>query len=228
MADLHVHTSHSDGEDSPLEVVEYARQRGLQVIAITDHDRIDGAQIACAHTKSHGGVEVIVGEEVSTSDGHVIGLFLDERIAPGMTAAKTVIAIHEQGGIAIAAHPYWRTRRLNGKPPHGVGDLIAQAGFDAVEVLNGGFTPSMMYANLQAGWANRQVGIAEIGGSDAHVKQAVGCVVTEFEGAGSADLRHALQSGRTAARLRRPNMVAIGRYVAWGLTPRSRAVPETA
>jgi predicted metal-dependent phosphoesterase TrpH len=228
MADLHVHTHHSDGEDSPGEVVAHARDQGLQVIAITDHDRIDGALIAVAKNRGERGLEVIVGEEVSTRDGHVIGLFLREPIAAGMSAGDTVNAIHHQSGVAIAAHPYWRTRaRVKGRFPHGVGDLIADAGFDAVEVLNGGFTPSMVYANVLAGWANRHLGLAEIGGSDAHVKQAIGCAVTQFEGRTAADLRHALLAGRTSARMRRPSAIAVGRYVAWGLTPRSRPIPET-
>jgi hypothetical protein len=229
VADVHIHTNHSDGEDSPAGVVDHAVRRGLQLIAITDHDRIAGALAAAEHARRHHEIEVIVGEEVSTRDGHVIALFLTRCISPGMSAVATVAAIHRQGGLAVAAHPYWRAgRSANGKFPHGVGDIIARADFDAVEVMNGGFTPSMVYANVLAGWANRHVKLAEVGGSDAHVKQAVGCVVTEFEGSSAADFRNAVVTGNTRARLRRPSAVAIGRYVAWGLTPRSTPMAETA
>lgn len=227
MADLHVHTRHSDGEDSPSEVVEQARLRGIRVIAITDHDCIDGALIAAAHAAALPGVEVIVGEEVSTADGHVLGLFLKAWVPPAMSAVETVRAIHEQGGLAVAAHPYWRTKsRVHGRPPHGVGNLVARAGFDAVEILNGGFTPSMIYANLLAGWANEHVRLAETGGSDAHVKQAIGSAGTTFEGSTSSDLRHCLEAGRTTAKLGRQSAIAIGRYVAWGITPRQRPAME--
>jgi predicted metal-dependent phosphoesterase TrpH len=221
VADLHIHTRFSDGADSPAEVVEHAHDRGLHVIAITDHDRIDGALIAARHSSLRAGVEVIVGEEVSSRDGHILGLFLKKRIAPGMSAADTVAAIHDQNGLAIAAHPYWRTRpRAYRQAPSGVGQQIAEVDFDAVEVINGGITPSMFVANMRAAWANERIGRSEIGGSDAHVKQAVGGAVTLFEGSSARALRKAIERGRTMARLRRPNAVALGRYIAWGLTPR--------
>lgn len=227
VADLHVHTHHSDGEDSPTEVIEQARLRGIGVVAVTDHDCIEGALVAAAHAAAAPGVEVIVGEEVSSSHGHVLGLFLKEWIRPGMTAIDTVAAIHKQGGVAIAAHPFWRTKsRSSGRPPHGVGDLIAIAGFDAVEILNGGFTPSMVRANLRARWANARFGLAETGGSDAHVKQAVGCAATTFEGSTAFELRDALLAGRTRARLGRQSAVAVGRYLAWGLSVRPRILSE--
>lgn len=226
-ADLHVHTSHSDGSDSPFEVVEQARARGLKVIAVTDHDCIDGALVAAAHAAALPGVEVIVGEEVSTRDGHVLGLFLEELVPPGMSAAQTVRAIHAQGGLAVAAHPYWRTKsRAAGRFPHGVGNLVADAGFDAVEILNGGFTPSMIYANLRARWANTHLGLPETGGSDAHVKQAIGCAATLFAGSTAADLRRCIETARTTAKLGRPSVVAVGRYVTWGIGARRRPVLE--
>lgn len=81
IADLHVHTTHSDGVDTPEIVIEHALGRcELDLIAITDHDTINGAQLAAAHAADRGwGERVIVGEEVSTLDGHVLGLFLHSR-----------------------------------------------------------------------------------------------------------------------------------------------------
>src|SRR5215831_21153556 len=91
IADLHIHTHHSDGSDSPSEVLLWAARIGLDVIAITDHDAIDGALIAARIARRvAGGPDVIIGEEVSSLDGHILALFLDEPVAPDMTAAETV------------------------------------------------------------------------------------------------------------------------------------------
>jgi len=73
---------------------------------------------------------------------------------------------------------------------------------------------------MRAASANERIGRSEIGGSDAHVKQAVGGAVTLFESSSARALRKAIERGRTMARLRRPSAVALGRYIAWGLTPR--------
>src|SRR5690348_4068904 len=107
-ADLHVHTRHSDGEPSVRELLEHVAGRTtLNVIAIADHDTIAGA-LEARHIARESGhpFEVVVGEEVSTRDGHLVGLFLYERVRPGMSAADTVAAIKEQGGLAFAPHPF--------------------------------------------------------------------------------------------------------------------------
>ena len=142
-ADLHVHTTFSDGTASPEDVLNfYALHSGVRVFAITDHDTLDGALHARRFRREHedlfGHLEIIVGEEVSSRDGHVLGLFLEEWIPPGMDARQTVEAIHRQGGIAIAAHPYTNLMRWSGLV--GVGDLIRDVPFDAVETRNSNFT----------------------------------------------------------------------------------------
>lgn len=107
-ADLHVHTTHSDGHAGVEEVLEHAARRtDLRVIAITDHDIIDGALEARALAQEYG-IEVVVGEEVSTADGELLALFVERRVPPGRPAAETIAAVHEQGGLAVAAHPYHR------------------------------------------------------------------------------------------------------------------------
>src|SRR4030081_225920 len=111
-ADLHMHTNFSDGWPSPSELVDHASwHTDLNVIAVTDHDTIEGALRAAERAARRSKLEVIVGEEVSTRGGHVLALFLQSRLRPGMSAAATVHAIHEQGGLAIAPHPFWRTQR---------------------------------------------------------------------------------------------------------------------
>lgn len=219
IADLHVHTHHSDGQDSPGEVLEWARRIGLDVLAITDHDAIDGARIATELARQAGeGPEVVVGEEVSSRDGHILALFIDEVVPPGLSAGETIAAIHEQGGLAIAAHPYWRHNSVDHAGRlYGLGDLIAELDFDAIEVVNGGFTPSMIGANRRAGWVAEALGRTPIGGSDAHVKHALGWGHTKFEGSGARDLRSAIAAGRTQAGRSRLHPTGIRRYATWSL-----------
>ncbi len=116
-ADLHIHTMASDGTAGVAQVLARAEEARLDVIAITDHDRIDAARAAQAMAiKNKLRVQVIIGEEISTLQGHVLGLFLEERVRPLRSLRRTIAEIHEQGGIAIPAHPLF---------PH---PLCAQAG----------------------------------------------------------------------------------------------------
>lgn len=215
-ADLHMHTTFSDGWPEPGELVDYARVTGLDVIAVTDHDTIEGALRARDHAASRTKLQVIVGEEVSSRDGHIVGLFLERRIGPGMSATATVNAIHEQGGLAIAVHPFWRTqRRTRSGPVHGVGWLAAELPFDAIEVENA--TPGFYFFNQLARRFNIGLGCAEVGGSDAHILDAVGRAFTAFPGKTPESLRAAIESGTTSAGRRRYRAMGLMRYAAWGL-----------
>src|SRR5258708_29512606 len=99
-ADLHMHTTASDGWPTPHELVDHAARRAsLSVIAVTDHDTIEGALRAREHAARRAKFHVIVGEEVSSRDGHIVALFLEPRIRPGMSAAATAHAIHDHGGL---------------------------------------------------------------------------------------------------------------------------------
>jgi predicted metal-dependent phosphoesterase TrpH len=223
-ADLHMHTSASDGWPTPQELVDHARRLPLDVIAVTDHDTIDGALRAAAYAEAMRlRLQVIIGEEVSSRDGHILALFVERRIAPGMSAAATVHAIHEQGGIAIAAHPFWRTQRqVRSGPVHGVGWLAAELDFDAVEVENS--TPGFYVFNQLAHRLTLGLGAAEVGSSDAHILDAVGRAYTDFPGKTPAALREAIANGTTAARRRRYQAVGLMRYAAWGLNHQRYAV----
>src|SRR5207302_4306946 len=153
LADHHLHTSCSEGWPSPVEVVDHVTLHSdLDVVAITDHDTIEGALRADDYARrTRSPVTVIVGEEVSSRQGHIIGLFLERKIRPGLSAAATIDEIHCQGGLAIAAHPFWRTERMAERfrgPVHGTGWLAAELDFDAVEVENS--TPGLGLANRLA------------------------------------------------------------------------------
>ena len=219
-----MHTTVSDGWPTPQELVDHAARRAkLDVIAVTDHDTIDGALRARDHAARRARFHVIVGEEVSSRDGHVVALFLERRVRPGMSAAATVDAIHDQGGLAVAVHPFWRTqRRIRSGPVHGVGWLAAELDLDAIEVENA--TPGFYLVNQLAHRLNLGLGAAELGSSDAHILDAVGRAFTEFPGKTPEALRVAIEAGKTVARRRRYRAVGLVRYAAWGLNHQRYAV----
>lgn len=110
--DLHCHTSASfDSLASPAAVVRAAASRGLTHLAVTDHDAIDGALAAAAAARTEApGLAVIVGQEVKTTDGDLVCLFLERSIPGGLSAAKTVEATRAQGGLVGIPHPFDRFR----------------------------------------------------------------------------------------------------------------------
>lgn len=220
-ADLHMHTRYSDGWPSPGALIDHASSLGdLDVIAITDHDTIEGAlrgaELAAARPDAPA---VIVGEEVSSRHGHILGLFLQKRVRPGMTAAATVEAIHAQGGLAIAAHPFWRTDRPGReRAVHGVGWMAADLDFDAIEVENA--TPGFYLFNQLAHRLREATGCAEVGNSDAHIVDAIGLACTSFPGRTPEALRAAIAGGRTEAQRLRYPALTLMRYAAWGIEHR--------
>lgn len=196
-ADLHLHTVHSDGHCTPAELVNHVLSKtDLRVIAVTDHDAIAGAYEAqrCAEGSR---LEVIIGEEVSTREGHLLAYFIHELIPPGMSAHDTIAAIHAQGGLAVAAHPYdWMVRSLGhyGMMRHASGPAPVWA-FDAIEAMNASLRPRS--ANLRAAVSAQALGIAVVGGSDSHLLDTIAYGYTTFAGTSALQLRHAIMTGQT-------------------------------
>lgn len=200
-ADIHLHTTYSDGAAAPSEVVARAIDLGLDVIAVTDHDSIDGALAAAGSAGDR--LEVVIGEEVTTRQGHVLGLFLTRTVDAGRDMRETLDEIHAQGGLAIPAHPYLILGGARGVGERGIG-----LAWDALEVENG--SPGAWLANRRARRMRRSWARAETGGSDAHILDAVGTAVTLFPGRSALELRAAIQSGTTQGiRRRRSAVVAV-------------------
>jgi predicted metal-dependent phosphoesterase TrpH len=128
---FHVHTNHSpDCNRSAADLLECARRRGIGCLAVTDHDAIGGARELAALAGDD--LRVIVGEEVSTTHGHVIGLFLREFVEPGMSPRDTALAIKRQGGLVVIPHPF---NRMFGCGLCGHIDEVIDL-IDVVEVFN--------------------------------------------------------------------------------------------
>lgn len=198
-ADLHVHTTASDGTATPREVLEWAVEHtDLRVIAICDHNTVDGA-LEAAELARELPIEVIVGQEVESSDGHIIGLWAPLPIAPERPAGPTIADIHAQGGIAVIAHPFaprWWHRHGLCRGERCVYDAEA---YDAIECANS--TPLLFLANFHARgyWRANRHRLAATGGSDAHILPVIGSSRTLFEGSTAEDLRTALEQHATVA-----------------------------
>ncbi len=214
--DLHMHTDHSSDCATPVEVLlAEARARGLGAIAITDHNEISGALDARGKAS---GIKVIVAEEVKTAgQGEVIGLFIEEKIARGMTLPETIAEIKRQGGLVYVPHPF---DRLHSVPDYE--HLLAVIDdVDAIEVFN----PRIAIAefNDEAVRFAAKYRIPAGAGSDAHVPQGLGSVrirMRDFDGP-----EEFLESLRDADIVRNPASLLFVQALKFLQT---RALPEAA
>ena len=217
-ADLHVHTMHSgighlgmlrfpESVDRPGDVVDAARVKGLDVLCIADHDCIEGALAAKEYAERFDDIEVIVGEEVTTAEGEILGLWLTELVPPGLSAEETIRRIRAQDGIVIAPHPFsFHVSALNEK--------ILDLDIDGIEVVNGGHVDG--YSNMMAREVSKKYPgkWAEISSSDAHSVSTMGYAWTEFEGDNAESLRKAILEKRTVPC---GNPCPADRWVAWSM-----------
>lgn len=200
LADVHMHTNYSDGTGSVEEVLAFAQEHtSLDVIAITDHDTIEGALRArdLAAARSYR-FEVIVGEEISTREGHLLALFLREPIAPDQSIERSIELVHAQGGLAVVAHPFNRVFRHSVQRSV-MNRLLRQPELhpDGIETLNGSFA-GIGSSRIAMALARTVYPWAETGSSDAHTPTAVGCARTIFPGRTTAELREALLRRETS------------------------------
>ena len=167
--DLHVHSCYSnDSVITPEELVFYAKKHELDAVAVTDHDRIDGA-LKIAKEKDF---LIIPGIEISSLNGHIIGLNVHEVIPAKLSVNETVDRIHEAGGIAVACHPITFFKGSLGNHTN--------SRFDAVEVINASAFP-FRYSVNQGKKLASQLGKAQTAGSDAHYGPEIGCAYTLVE-----------------------------------------------
>jgi predicted metal-dependent phosphoesterase TrpH len=196
-ADLHLHTRASDGLVSTRDLVDYVEYgTNLDVIAITDHDETSASLEARDWAVRQGyRVQVIPGVEVTTRDGHVLALFVEERPPALRSVLATAEWVQDRGGVCLAPHPFTRwTHSLNKRA---LGEAIGRKLISGVEVLNASLAgrASRPHALRLA----KEHRLAEIGSSDAHMLAMVGLARTRFAGRTAADLRVAIQASTTQA-----------------------------
>ena len=196
-ADLHIHTLASDGTSSVPEILDHVERVGmLDVIAIADHERIDAALAARRMAEDRGlGFTVVIGEEITTRGGHLLALFLERRVPSLRSLGWSIEAVHDQGGLAIPAHPLvpyplcaqgFVLRRLLASDNPAVRP-------DTIETFNP--TALGRYRHKRVLEFAAELGLAEIGNSDSHAAAAIGSGWTSFPGRTPDDVRAAILAG---------------------------------
>jgi len=146
---------------SPYEIVKIAKKRGLDAIAITDHNTVRIKRFAKKVSKED--FLVIDGEEIDTKDGHLLAIGIEEEIKPGLGLEETLELIHSQGGIGIAPHPFDIAKK-------GLGNKAKMC--DAVEIKNS-LNVDRVADRVAKRFAEKN-GISKVGGSDAHFREGIG------------------------------------------------------
>jgi hypothetical protein len=190
---IHAHTNYSyDANTSPEELVATACCQGVDCVAVTDHNDITGALATrrIAAESALRPVAVIIGEEISSADGHIIGLFLHERVPPGLSGEETAARIRSQGGLVLAPHPF---STLCYSSLRSAMVRLAPL-FDAIEVCNA--QNPLPWEDAHAARFARQHAITAYVGADSHIRGHLAAayqLMPSFDGPAAflAALRHA-------------------------------------
>ncbi|MCL2359245.1 MAG: CehA/McbA family metallohydrolase [Nitrososphaerota archaeon] len=168
-ADLHVHTTYSkDSMITPKELLYYAKKRGLNACAVTDHNTLEGAYKIAKKTD----FLIIPGMEISSADGHIVALNIKEPIPRDLGTVETIERIHKAGGVAIACHPYVYFKGC-------LRENVCSE-FDAIEVINARAFPFKLSVK-KAQEAAECYKLSRVAGTDAHYGPQIGYGYTEIE-----------------------------------------------
>ena len=226
--DLHVHSEGSYDAHAPVEVLlEQAAAVGLDAIAVTDHDAIDQSLKAAALAPAYGLIG-IPGVEISTAQGHLLAIGVEELPTPREPLGETISRVRELDGVAVVPHPFQRSRhgirkrRLRGCRP------------DAIEVYNPWLFTG--YENRRAKRFARRREYPQVAGSDAHLARMVGRAYTEImidsanrhADVTATEVVDALQNGSTAIYGRRQPIYRSAHHYLTGVTRKTgRALRHT-
>jgi predicted metal-dependent phosphoesterase TrpH len=213
--DLHCHTCYSRDSLTTLDtLLHWMDRRGLDMVAITDHNTIAGAQEFHARAPQR----FVVGEEIKTRAGELVALFLEEELPAGLPVLDTIARVHDQGGLVGASHPLDRLR----SEAMGWQNLQAiRANLDFVEIFNARIIwpgDNRMAREIAVRW-----GLPGSAGSDAHAPFEVGRAYVEmpaFEG--QQDFLDCLAQGQVGGRLSSPLVHLVTAYAKWHKRWRAR------
>jgi len=204
--DMHTHSEYSPDSRTPLaEQARAVRAAGLDVVCATDHNVIAGA---LRLREMAEGFRVIVGEEISTRDGELIGLFLEREIPRDLTGEETIARIREQGGVVVVPHPFSRNRMYHLRR-EALDRLWPKV--DAIEVFNA--REAFAGDNRRAAVYAAERDLAGAAGSDAHRPAEVGRAYVEMaDFAGRDDFVAALRAGTAQGTLSGTRVHVLTRY----------------
>jgi predicted metal-dependent phosphoesterase TrpH len=216
LADLHLHTIYSyDGTASVPAVLARAKQLGLDVIAITDHDEIAGSLKAVELAPKYG-VEVIPAIEITTAEGDLLALNVTQKIARDLSLVETVLKIGELGGFCIAPHPMAGGFGMKSLSAYSI--LRALRNVKVARILIGietyNATTIDKMSNHYASILASRLDLAQTASSDAHVLEAIGLGATAFAGHTTHDLINALRK-RNVKQLRQKEWNSVRILGSW-------------
>jgi len=187
LADLHIHSTHSDGKSSPLEIVQVALEKGLRVISITDHDTFSGSMFAQRYA-SNSDVLVIPGVEVRTDKGDIL-MYCEKEVDFPRKIDLLIEKAHKENCLIVPAHPF-DIMRL------GIGDYVFEVNeWDAIEVWNSSATKGSNYKAIEAA---RMLGKPGLANSDAHLSEEIGSAynILEIEEFNTLSVLEAIRKNR--------------------------------
>ena len=200
--DLHIHTCYSpDAVTTLKEVIIYSKKRGLDGVAITDHDTLAGAL-----KLQNSDLIVIPGIEITTIHGHLLALNVTTPIPPKLDINETIQRIHEADGIAVAAHPTIFYKSAS---------ILQTASYDAIEVMNSAAVPFQLFTYLNKKLATR-LNLPQTAGSDSHYAPEIGAAYTVIEADPDVDeIVQAIKKGAT---------VPVGKSLPWRMRLKGEAL----
>ncbi len=201
-ADLHIHSGAGDGLPAVYEILDYVeKETDLDLIAITDHDLIDGS-LEARDLVAKGGYrfQLLVGMEITTLEGHLLAYDLEEPVRMLQPLTRTIELVHEQGGFCIVPHPMsWLTLSLQRWSIERIlRDPREEIRLEGLEILNPNLVGRVSYERVMA-LNEQRFHLSELGGSDAHLLSMIGQAYTFFPGRTAEDFRQALESRTTRA-----------------------------
>jgi predicted metal-dependent phosphoesterase TrpH len=213
-ADLHIHTREGDGVDPVERILDYTEaSTDLDVIAITEHDDLRVALRARdLWSRGRYRFDFVPGVEVTTLQGHLVALYLEEPVESLRPIEETLDAVHRQGGVCFIPHPgSWLTRSIG---PATMSRVESRATdgvwFDGIELASMS-PPTRPFLNRARQLNRMRYRLPAVGASDAHFVQAIGSAYTSFDGTAADDLKRAFTAGAISGhQARYPSLREVG------------------